>query len=501
MAIIRGTPHDDPLFGGAADDLIIGYAGNDTLVGNGGDDTACGGSGSDLLRGNAGNDVLYDSWFEHSAGGALNLHNVLDGGTGNDTLITRTSVGLDLTAGDVTASVNEELRGGDGNDRLTSALTIGPDGDAFAAADVSVTEKLTGGSGDDWLRLDVTSKSLSYFSTSTFDLTLDGGDGKDHLALSFSGQVLGGLGDSDQLNAHLDGGAGDDDIRSDVGAFSDSVSLATVAATGGTGSDRIQLWTVSGGNDAALAENIVDGGSGSDRIDTVANVISGGAGGGARNTVDAGSGNDDVYAEARDSGALGADLAGARNIVSGGQGDDLLRLAAIGGDSLENVAHGGEGRDIITASVNATARADIVSSVYGDAGDDVLRTVIETDPNGAGNTISSLLDGGSGNDTVTGSGFADTVVGGTGADRVTGGGGNDVFVFGRDHGAAADVVTDFTDGSDHLDLGAFSLTPAGLQTLIAASSGDRLALSSIGGRDVILAGVDVHDLTAADFIL
>lgn len=501
MAILRGTPLDDLLVGGAAADLIIGYAGNDTLVGNGGNDTVCGGRGSDVLRGDAGNDVLYDSWFEHTAGGVLNLHNVLDSGTGNDTLITRTGIGLDLTAGDVTASVREELGGGEGNDRLTSTLTIGPDGDAFAAADVSAAEKLDGGSGDDWLRLDVTSDSLTYFSRSAFDLTLDGGNGNDHLALSFSGPLAGGFGDSDRLNAHLDGGAGDDDIHSDIGAFSETISLVTASATGGTGSDRIQLWTASSGIDAALAENIVDGGCGNDRIDIVADVLSGGAGGGAHNTVDAGSGNDDVYGEARDSGALGADLAGARNLVSGGQGDDLLRLAAIGGDSLENVVHGGDGSDIITASVNATARADITSSVYGDAGDDVLRTAITTAANGTGNTISSLLDGGSGNDTLTGSDFADTVVGGTGADRATGGGGNDVFVFGRDQGAAADVVTDFTHGSDHLDLEAFSLTSAGLQALVAASSGDRLALSSIGGRDVILAGVDVHELTAADFIL
>ncbi|MFO1119730.1 MAG: hypothetical protein U1E38_06350 [Rhodospirillales bacterium] len=346
------------------------------------------------------------------------------------------------------------------------------------------------------------SEIQSFVTNSTFDVTLDGGGAAvNHLTLSFSGPIAGERGTAEEFNARLDGGTGDDDIHSDVATFSENVSLATVSALGGAGSDRIQLWTVSDGIAAARAENIVDGGSGGDRIDIVANVISGGAGGGAHNTVDAGSGNDDVYAEANDAGALGADLGGARNSVFGGQGDDLLRLAAIGGDSLENVVHGGEGRDIITASVNATARADIVSSVYGDGGDDVLRAVIEVDPNFSGSTIRSLLNGGSGNDTVTGSAFTDTVVGGTGADRLTGGGDDDVFVFGRDQGAPPTSLPISTDGSDRLNLEAFSLTPAGLQALLAASSGDRLALSSVGGRDVILAGIDVHDLTGADFIL
>ena len=101
----------------------------------------------------------------------------------------------------------------------------------------------------------------------------------------------------------------------------------------------------------------------------------------------------------------------------------------------------------------------------------------------------------------------DRVIGGAGADQMTGGTGNDVFVFSRDSatpdapGSATDMITDFAIGGDRFDLGAFSLDLAGLQALLAASSGDRLALSRIGGRDVMLASLDVHDLSASDFIL
>ncbi len=67
-----------------------------------------------------------------------------------------------------------------------------------------------------------------------------------------------------------------------------------------------------------------------------------------------------------------------------------------------------------------------------------------------------------GRDTMTGTAGADFIFGGTGADVCAGGGGNDTFVFGsfRD---AGDTITDFTVGSDKLDV-------AGLLQSIGAAS-------------------------------
>ena len=93
------------------------------------------------------------------------------------------------------------------------------------------------------------------------------------------------------------------------------------------------------------------------------------------------------------------------------------------------------------------------------------------------------VDGGDGNGSFTVSVTANEwVIGGAGADQMTGGAGNDVFIFSRGSatpdapGSATDMITDFAIGGDRFDLGAFSLDLAGLQALLAASSGDRLAL-------------------------
>ena len=95
------------------DDLVVGYGGDDTLSGNGGNDTLRGGPGSDVLKGGTGADVLYDNATERTADdGSLDLHNVLDGGQGNDILSSRTTVNLfvadGVTAG--TAVITGALR-------------------------------------------------------------------------------------------------------------------------------------------------------------------------------------------------------------------------------------------------------------------------------------------------------------------------------------------------------------------------------------------------------
>ncbi|MEW6740894.1 MAG: calcium-binding protein [Nitrospirota bacterium] len=72
---VYGTAGNDALSGTEATDYIYGYEGNDTLQGSGGNDTLTGGSGDDRLYGEAGNDAL--------DGGAGN--DTLNGGAGSDT--------------------------------------------------------------------------------------------------------------------------------------------------------------------------------------------------------------------------------------------------------------------------------------------------------------------------------------------------------------------------------------------------------------------------------
>ena len=221
-----------------------------------------------------------------------------------------------------------------------------------------------------------------------------------------------------------------------------------------------------------------------------------------RVTLDGGAGNDVVLINADTSEGQSNGFGSVRDHVTAGDGNDVVRIGAVGITNLDSAVAGGRGDDILDVSATAYAFSDpglLASSLFGNDGNDILSVSLAGNPDRI--TFSSLLDGGAGNDTLVGSAVGDTLIGGAGADQMTGGGGNDAFVLGKDSGAARDVITDFTTGGDHIDLGAFSLDLAGLQALIAASSGDRLALSSIGGRDVTLAGLDVHDLSASDFIL
>ena len=100
---IRGTRHNDRLYGTSGDDDISGARGNDRLSGRDGDDVLRGGAGNDhlnggkgvdLLQGGSGNDRLSDT-----SGNSL-----LDGGTGDDVLID--------------GSGNSMLVGGKGRDHL-----------------------------------------------------------------------------------------------------------------------------------------------------------------------------------------------------------------------------------------------------------------------------------------------------------------------------------------------------------------------------------------------
>ena len=88
-------------------------------------------------------------------------------------------------------------------------------------------------------------------------------------------------------------------------------------------------------------------------------------------------------------------------------------------------------------------------TLLGGAGDDVLR-------GGAGN---DSLHGGAGNDHLEGGSGNDVLIGGAGNDTLIGGDGDDIFVWKQgDAGgeglalAAKDVVADFGNGHDVLDL-------------------------------------------------
>ncbi|MGK7919584.1 MAG: hypothetical protein AB4080_06205 [Trichodesmium sp.] len=116
-----------------------------------------------------------------------------------------------------------------------------------------------------------------------------------------------------------------------------------------------------------------------------------------------------------------------------------------------------------------------------------------------GNGDDSLL-GGSGRDQLIGGKGNDTLDGGGGSDRLTGGKGRDVFVIGN--GRGRDLITDFRNGVDKIELAEgiefddILIESRGSNTLISiADTGKKIALlrkvsaNSISSEDFV--GVDV----------
>ena len=181
----------------------------------------------------------------------------------------------------------------------------------------------------------------------------------------------------------------------------------------------------------------------------------------AGNTLTGTGGDDVLLAGAGDTtlnGGAGNDVlvAGAgNNSLHGGDGDDLL-IGGPGNDLLD----GGAGND--TASyAKATAGVTVDLGHVGQqntvgAGLDTLsgiENLIGSDYNDTltGNDGDNLLNGGVGNDVLKGGAGNDILIGGPGNDTLTGGSGNDSFVWQKGE-TGHDTVTDFTPGSDRLDL-------------------------------------------------
>ena len=109
-----------------------------------------------------------------------------------------------------------------------------------------------------------------------------------------------------------------------------------------------------------------------------------------------------------------------------------------------------------------------------------------------GATIENAI-GGSGADTLIGNSVANRLTGNAGADTLTGNGGADIFVI--TVGGGADTITDFTLGSDLVDVSAFggylSIVQSGADALVTVAA----------GVTVTLLNVTATALTAANFIL
>ena len=232
-------------------------------------------------------------------------------------------------------------------------------------------------------------------------------------------------------------------------------------------------------------------------------------GGDGADTLEGGKGHDRLFGGAGDDLVIGGN---GRDLAWLGDGDDVFVDNYQGGTDGYDTVWAGAGNDRIAGRVGADA-------FHGEAGNDTIfgRLGADTLDGGAGDDHldagygDDLVIGGSGNDKAwmgagndtwrdDASGGHDRVTGGTGDDRfemgggndtVTGSGGADTFVFAAP-GMGRDVITDFTIGTDSLQIDAGlwsgSLTQTWLAQLSTFDDGD-LLLDFGGGDSLRLEGV------------
>ena len=354
-------------------------------------------------------------------------HNVLTGGTGNDTylvhqaddvVIEKPKEGTDTVIADLswTLSANvENLTLKDGAGAINGA------GNALAntVTGNDSANILNGGSGDD---------------------TLIGGGGSD---------ILRGDSGAD----HMEGGGGNDAYRVDnpgdlvvekVGEGIDkvisSISYTLTAETENlilTGTDAIN------GTGNALANQITGNGA--------ANVLDGGAG---IDVMLGGGGDDTYYVDNRSdrvyettSAKSAADAGGIDTVMSSA----TYTLVAAGRQFVENLTLTGSAAISATGNemANRISGNNSANTLSGNGGDDTL----------VGYDGNDRLYGGAGNDVLIGGTDNDRIDPGTGKDAMTGGTGADTFVFTTagvaDAGSQtlADRISDFSHAEhDRIDL-------------------------------------------------
>lgn len=221
------------------------------------------------------------------------------------------------------------------------------------------------------------------------------------------------------------------------------------------------------GNDFAQSIDLMDG---NDVYDAM----------GGSDVVQAGKGDDTIRGGAGSDRITGQ---GGNDWIGGG--DDADELLAGGGD---DIARGNKGNDLIKGG----GGQDVVAGgpgndrVSGGNGSDKVK----------GDSGNDTLSGGDGDDLLVegeGDGFLD---GGRGDDRMRGDLGRDTFLF--QAGSGNDVITDFEDGLDMLDLTALNLT--GIGDLKITPDGGATIIEIDPLTTIRLRSFSTDDLTEADFI-
>ncbi|WP_311886155.1 MULTISPECIES: retention module-containing protein [unclassified Pseudomonas] len=202
------------------------------------------------------------------------------------------------------------------------------------------------------------------------------------------------------------------------------------------------------------------------------------------------------------------------NIINAGDGNDVLTAG-----SGNNELHGGAGNDLLysgpgndlldggtgidTASyAHATAGVTVNLGLLGaqntiGAGTDTLTGIENLVGSNFNDTLTgdnnnNVINGGLGNDILNGGGGDDLLIGGMGNNTMTGGAGADTFQWLKGN-SGHDLITDFTPGTDKLDLSQLLQGENGT----TASLDDYLHFTVSGSGASVLTSIDVSAMAGA----
>ena len=441
-----GTASADTLEGGAGDDTITGLAGDDTLTGNAGADTFVFASGH-------GDDTITDFTADTDK---IDL-SVLVGITDFSQLTTADNA-------DGNAVIDLSSHGG-GSITLTGVSTSDLDADDFVLYQNVYTgtyrsENLEGGAGDDTITGGGGSDIFVFRDTSGDDTITDFDTANDKIFLrSFSSTVTWDA-LSDNFTTVIDENSVVIGVKIDLSEFG-----------GGT----IILNGITSISDLTEDMFVLDQITGSDGVDDVLR------GGNSDDTMTGGTGADTFKFDEMNKGA--------DTITDFSTADDKIDLtgfdAQITWAQLQAVMTQ-TADDPLTTGVDETATVIDLSSFGG--GTITLEGITSTDLT----EDMFILDD------YVGTSGDDTIEGGTTDDTLTGGDGADTFVFNQDSGR--DTITDFTTGTDKIDLSAFTgITSFDDLCTWQSSDGAVIYLGFDGGGKITLEGVSLDDLSASDF--
>lgn len=439
-----GSNFNDSITGTDANEFLYGEDGNDVINGGGGIDRIYGGAGNDVQRGGAGNDTLY--------GGAGS--DQLNGGIGFDIAnytLAAEGIALSLAAGGAVGDAAgdsyfgiEAVYGTDFGDQMTGNSGTnelrGFDGDDVLDG-AGGNDRLHGGEGADML-IGGSGIDSAYYTTASSAV---------HLSLVSGGTLGEADGDSFSSIEWVFGSDFDDEITGDGAA------------------NRIY------GEDG---DDLINGGGGNDRL----------LGGDGDDTINGGDGIDVIFGQA------------GFNTLSGGAGNDFFFAGA---GTEQDSFDGGDGFD--TVSYLASSQGIIISDHIGafgfinDSEGDLFFSIERV----LGTNFTDVMIGNAEDNIYFGYGGDDFMVGNAGNDSLFGGAGADTFLFNvltddadvigdfRVSGTGQDIITLSGGGTDY---DSFAEIMA-----VASQSGANTVFNFGDGNILTLLGVDMSDLTVANF--